>query len=214
MCTSRPVPWAARKAAQFDFRFQTFSDSIVMSVADNLGALLYLLYSIKTIAISLLGNGLLVRGAISKGALHHAGSVMFGPAFIDAYRIEQSVAKFPRVVIGQIVYNELRAVKSELLNPKTRLADDGPPHLDVLQSIGALNQEPVTPEHMNSAEIIEAQSCQRILQNLIDQSIHEPKHYEKLKWFGVYWNTTVRFAPNALISPVRFPGFKRATWES
>jgi hypothetical protein len=200
--------------AQFDFRFQTFSDSIVMSVADNAPALLYLLQSIKAIAFNLLGNGLLVRGAISKGALHHTSTVMFGPAFIDAYRIEQLVAKYPRVVIGQVVYAEMLRVRGGLLNPRYRLGDDGPPHLDILQDIGELNSKPVTPELMQSDVIINAQSCQRILQNLIDQSIHEPKHFEKLRWFGIYWNGTVGFTPGALIASVTFPGSRNATWRA
>src|ERR1700741_890970 len=71
----------ADKIEQFDLRFQTFSDSIVMSVDDDMTALIYLLSSIKSVALDLLGNGLLLRGAISKGALHHVGAVMLGPAF-------------------------------------------------------------------------------------------------------------------------------------
>ena len=70
----------------------------------------------------------------------------------------------------------------------------------------------MAPELINSREVIQAQSNQRILQDLIDSSIHEPKHFEKLKWLGVYWNTTVGFTPNALIPPVTFPGSRNVTW--
>jgi hypothetical protein len=77
-----------------DFQFQSFSDSIVLSMqaSKDIG---FLTTSISELAIRLLQDGLLIRGAISKGGLHHKDGVMFGPAFLDAYAIEKELRKVP-----------------------------------------------------------------------------------------------------------------------
>jgi hypothetical protein len=64
-----------------DFQAQSFSDSIVFSMetSKNVG---FLTTSISDLAIRLLQGGLLIRGAIAKGNLHHKDDVIFGPAFL------------------------------------------------------------------------------------------------------------------------------------
>src|SRR6266852_6332048 len=52
-----------------DLKFQSFSDSIVMSSNASSAGLVYLLVSINSLALNLLANGLLMRGAIAKGKL-------------------------------------------------------------------------------------------------------------------------------------------------
>ena len=54
-----------------------------------------------------------------------------------------------------------------------------------------LNEGQPTIDYLNSNEVLQAQACQRAIQNLLDDSIHEPKHYEKLRWLAIYWNSTV-----------------------
>src|ERR1700722_10321069 len=94
-----------------DFKFQTFSDSIVMSAKGSTNGLLYILYAACNLALDLLGNGILIRGAIAKGKLHHVDSVMFGPAFLDAYRIERDIAKYPRIILSQNVFEDIKRMK-------------------------------------------------------------------------------------------------------
>jgi hypothetical protein len=193
-----------------DFKFQTFSDSIVMSANASTNGLVYLLYAVRQFALNLLGNGILTRGAIAKGKLHHVGSVMFGPAFLDAYRIEHEIAKYPRIVLSEAVFEDLRAMKPGLFEPSYILGDDGPPHLDILQVLKKLNSDRyLSIEGRNSSEVIQAQNYQRILQNLLDHSIHEPSHFEKVRWFALYWNGTFGFTPGALIGPVTFPHLEK-----
>ena len=38
---------------------------------------------------------------------------------------------------------------------------------------------------------MQAQVCQRAIQDLVDDSIYDPRHYEKLRWLAIYWNTAV-----------------------
>ena len=69
----------------------------------------YLLNAIANLTLDLMQEGLLIRGAIAKGKLYHKKGVMFGPAFIEAHRIEQTVAKYPRVVLSKQTYDDHKA---------------------------------------------------------------------------------------------------------
>jgi len=174
-----------------DFKFQSFSDSVIMSTATTQNGLLHLLHLISNLSIHLLSNGgLLMRGAIAKGKLHHDQSVMFGPAFLAAYYTESHIAKYPRVVLNREVYQDFQTLAPRL-HPQVLLADDGPPYLHVFARFRLLNEGQPTPDHLNSPEAILAQTCQSSIQNLLNESIYEPRHYEKLRWLAIYWNSTV-----------------------
>jgi hypothetical protein len=81
-----------------DFAEATFfSDSFVLSMrADRV---FYMIRETGYLCRHLLMQGFLTRGAIALGALHHRNPIVVGPAFVNAYRLEQSVAFFPRVVL-------------------------------------------------------------------------------------------------------------------
>jgi hypothetical protein len=117
-----------------DFQFQSFSDSLIMSTAATHTGLLHLLYLISNLSLRLLSNGLLMRGAIAKGKLHHDQFVMFGPAFLVAYNIETNIAKYPRVVLSREVYQDFRRLTPGLKFPQILLADDGPPYCTCLRA--------------------------------------------------------------------------------
>ena len=174
-----------------DFQFQSFSDSVIMSTASTTTGLLHLLHSISHLSIRLLSTGLLMRGAIAKGKLHHDQFVMFGPAFLVAYNTKSHIAKYPRVVLSREVYQDFRTLTPSLKFPQVLLADDGPPYLHVFAGFRMLNEGQPTPDYLNSEEVRLAQTCQRSIQNLLDNSIYKSSHYEKLRWLAIYWNTTV-----------------------
>jgi hypothetical protein len=178
-----------------DFQFQSFSDSIVMSSSKTFTGLVHIFSSITDLSIRLLTEGLLIRGAVAKGPLYHKQSVIFGPALLDAYGLETNVAMYPRVVLTREVHRDFQGVASNFEIPRVCLAEDGPPFLDVLAGFRILNETDPTPEFLNSPEILLAQRCQRALQNLVDESIYQPRHYEKLRWLAIYWNGTVASRP-------------------
>jgi hypothetical protein len=190
-----------------DFKFQSFFDSIVMSSNASLNGLVYLLLSLNHLTLSLLTNGLLIRGAIAKGKLHHDGVVMFGPAFLDAYHIETTIAKYPRIILSRETYQDVQALKPGLKSPRVLLDEDGPPYLHVLGDFERLNKEHPTTATLNSSEMISAIACQKMIQNLLSDSIYEPRHYEKLRWLAIYWNRTVAFGSgrSGALKMVEFP---------
>jgi hypothetical protein len=173
--------------AYTDFQYQTFSDSIVISTVSTPTGLTDLLLTLVELTLRLMMNGLLLRGAIAKGKLYHRGTVMFGPAFIDAYNIERTIAKFPRIVLNRATYEDIRELASDVQFPTVRLADDGPAYLHVLAPL----QQP-------EADPTRSAICRTIIQQLLDDSIHFPDRYDKLRWGTIYWNSTVALGSSTL----------------
>ena len=62
-----------------------FSDSVVISYrATEAGGLAEMLYDVLHLQLTLVQRGLMIRGAITKGALHHDQDFVFGPALNEA----------------------------------------------------------------------------------------------------------------------------------
>jgi hypothetical protein len=191
--------------ASDDVQFQTFSDSIVMSSASTTSGLIHILASLADLSIRLLRDGLLIRGAIAKGSLYLKGSIMFGPAFLEAYGIESKIAIFPRIVMSREVHQDFKRIEGGLTFPQIRLADDGPPFLHVFAKFGMFNEVEPTIDFVNSPDVLNAQQCQRSIQSALDASIYEPRHYEKLRWLAIYWNRTVAASGGRVLEAVRLP---------
>ena len=51
-------------------------------------------------------NPIWVRGAIAKGPLYCKDNVVFGPSLIEAYRTEETLAKYPRIIMTQSTYED------------------------------------------------------------------------------------------------------------
>jgi hypothetical protein len=119
---------------------------------------------------------------------------MFGPAFLEAYRLESSIAKYPRVVVSREVFEDIEALKNRRsLNNSVLLAEDGPPYVNVLKSL--------TKEGFR-------QNYRATLQVLLDRAMYEPNHFEKLKWYMAYWNSVL--GDEGLVMPpyaMRPPGY-------
>lgn len=90
-----------------------FSDSIILSCNQDALSFSKLLHFIDVVTVKLLLYGVLLRGGVSVGNLYHHGAVAFGPAFIQAYVLETTAAKFPRVVISSSVFASLQTLAAE-----------------------------------------------------------------------------------------------------
>ena len=78
-----------------------FSDSVVVSYrATEPGGLASMLYDVLHLQLRLVERGLLVRGAITMGPLHHDQDFVFGPALNEAAELEK-VAMYPRVIVDR-----------------------------------------------------------------------------------------------------------------
>ncbi len=85
-----------------DFRSHSFSDCIVLSQRGTFVVPLFL--SVSQLMMALMDLGVLVRGGISIGPLYHDTNIVFGPALIEAYKLESRGAKSPRILVSGKVY--------------------------------------------------------------------------------------------------------------
>jgi hypothetical protein len=67
-----------------------------------------ILHVVHVQANLLFDEGILLRGGITVGDVALSYGQLFGPAVVRAYAIESQIARFPRVVVGEEVLNELR----------------------------------------------------------------------------------------------------------
>ena len=81
-----------------------FSDTIVISFKkDTESGVYYTIKLIQELIYQLIINfEILCRGAIVIGKLYHPSEKrIFGPAFIDAYKLENEQAKYPRIILSE-----------------------------------------------------------------------------------------------------------------
>lgn len=113
-----PVPWSECDETT------AFSDSIVLSNAIRkdvrrrmrpgdpsaaVTAVWGLVSRTAWLSSSLLTRGILTRGGISIGPTYHRGKIVVGLGLLRAYSVEQSVARYPRIVLDDSVIAVLRS---------------------------------------------------------------------------------------------------------
>jgi hypothetical protein len=185
---TKTIPTAIDTIEDDDYRVQAFSDCIVLSEKATRTGLLHLLATVSAHSVALLGSRILIRGGIAKGLLYHSQNVVFGPAMLEAYRLEQTIARYPRVVVDKsthLDYKKFNIHKDE--SPIVRLSqsEDGPIFVDIFALFCSSNVE------LSPAMIAVGKQCRRHLQTMLNESIYDPRHYEKLRWLADHWNAIV-----------------------
>lgn len=127
----------------FGTSIMLMSDSIVVSIKKKVpNALINFLYIVAEINGML--NGSVLRGAISFGSLYHKDNIVFGPAFINAYRLQESEAIYPRIIIKPCDIRRISEISKEnqnIMNKYFLLDDDKEiffDYLSFLRDIGNL----------------------------------------------------------------------------
>lgn len=121
-------------------RVQTISDSIVVSfgfeekiiMGDLMLGMSAFFNTISVIWRNAIETGFTVRGAVDFGSIYWDKTEIIGPAFINAYRLEQSYAKTSRIVLSSVfnghlgnVYNKERTLWDEHALNFLRKDNDG-----------------------------------------------------------------------------------------
>ena len=97
-----------------------FSDSIVISseLSQNL-TLSSFLAVIHKLMINMFKKRIPVRGGITYGNLYHKGQIVFGPAMVKAYKLENKSAIYPRIILEEKDYNDiLNSIHDSTFNGK------------------------------------------------------------------------------------------------
>ncbi|MBP3569681.1 MAG: hypothetical protein J6K04_11015 [Lachnospiraceae bacterium] len=100
-----------------------FSDNIVVAVSrekeSGHGAFLAVAMLCAIIQVQFLKHGMLVRGGVSSGSFFASDLMVWGEGLIESYKLENSIAVYPRIIISPNLIGELglasENIKSKLL---------------------------------------------------------------------------------------------------
>lgn len=189
---------AAPSESETDLRTQNFSDSIILSARNTPDGLWHLLLSIDALAWSLLQLGILIRGGVTIGGMHHDDEIVFGVGVNEAYRLESTVAKFPRVVLSKAAFVAADEYAKEHENwqsyrdSRLRRDLDGVHYLNYLTEIGCFNRQPIPhPSASDHPLWAVGNSIRSIIQDKVDNTLDQPDVYSKIEWLARYWNSEV-----------------------
>lgn len=133
----------AERGSQYSV--SAFSDNMVVSTEFSRGYELYgLMQFASNLTFSLLRLGILSRGGIAVGSLRHKGSIVYGPALVEAYQIESQIAVYPRIVLARDAIAKATEAGgatddgAELLGHLVRTDFDGMQHVHIMSHTALL----------------------------------------------------------------------------
>lgn len=138
-------------------------------------------------------DGVLMRGGVTMGQLFAdpQENLVFGPALIRAYELEQNQATYPRIVIDPELAAEATKSFKNMFDNLIRRGEDGIFFLDYLCGILTVNFTPaMTSEVRNHIVRGHRETIDRALGNRAirtDESLNR-----KYTWLALYHNAAVR----------------------
>lgn len=166
-----------------------FSDTFVISVsAENL---IYLVRETGHLCRHMLLSGWPCRGAIVAGALSHNEEAVIGPALVEAYRLEQAVALYPRVVLNDQAlahwHTETAAgSETESSSPIVKQDKDGLHFLDLFDPAWNQFSDPYNlPKWKPLSDFSSA--AQMIIETGLTQYSKDPRVLQKYEWLRSEW---------------------------
>jgi len=177
---------ALTKGEDQPYRVVTFTDNVVLGwpvARDAVSELYATLREAASFQYALTRFGLFVRGGLTRGPHYMSEDLVFGPALIDAYNLERSVAVYPRIVLGrraiELVQNARRRKGQRVYRRLARLlwrSGEGETFLNYLDVVRA---------DSTSARSELLRHRLRIEQALV-ASTRSTRVWEKYRWLADY----------------------------
>ncbi len=190
----------------------TISDSIILTVpqsnhlSENIEILRQLCIAIGFLQAGLAARDIWIRGAVSSGDTYFNpnNNQIVGPAYINAYLLEESLAIYPRVIIDNKIIKELNFVSSsdliDNINKKnegylnfnncgktilydwenSQIEKDIPLFIDYL-SFCVHNKENINTFNLG----------EKILENIEKNIYNNTSLYKKFKWVSNYFSSII-----------------------
>jgi len=133
--------------------------------------------------------GILLRGAISLGALYDNDDFVFGPALVNSYELEERTAVFPRIVIASDLVEATTKETAQVWPSLVRRGEDAAYFVDYLYA-GAQSK----PGGFFSTGFNAASSLIKGHQIMIaDKLVHTKgeRSRQKVLWTALYHNSVV-----------------------
>ena len=112
-----------------DIHYYVMSDSICIYIRDNIKAALpILVWLCMYLQARMLcfDTPIFIRGGISRGDIYEDHNILFGPAFVEAYLREEKLARAPRIVIPESLYEDVKdPTEKVMLCSSSHLEQDG-----------------------------------------------------------------------------------------
>ena len=171
-----------------------FSDCIVISFCDKEeSGVFWMLLEIQWLLLNLVSRGFICRGGISYGKLIHNEKLLFGPALVEAYKMESEAALYPRVILHDSIIKlggkskakhhtaemEIRSIK-QIISKDT----DGMYYVDFFEKAQSEFDEPEYDFPMHLHKISEL-----IIEGLKSNS---PSVYVKYQWLKEKYNRVIQ----------------------
>jgi hypothetical protein len=193
--------WQQEHEFPCDFRISQFSDCFVLSIEPNHIGKSQLISSLDWTISHFLANGFLTRGAIVQGDIYHEGGMVYGPALVSAYDLEQK-ADFPRVILQSelAVYwgkgdRYLNKDGSLLGFSKTWRKDedeDGEVFLDYLQPFLANTFDPPNVSFLKAS----LKPVYKLVTETLSKKNLDDKIRKKHTWLAKYYNSILDEYPD------------------
>lgn len=163
-----------------------FSDSIVLSMntmSSSQMAVMGIAHRIAELCYRLLDFGCLTRGCITIGDLFHDGNKVFGPALVEAYKLESEYAIYPRILFSE------KAAQCLDWNISFGAGDSAM----MLKDSDGLRYLNILAYAINLGQIFGYDSLGRIRTNLLilKDNTKTSRERAKVEWYINYFNDTI-----------------------
>ena len=182
------------------FRTSMFSDNVAFSGPISPTGFMVLVATAAFVWLDLVRHGVLLRGGMTAGLLHHSETQIFGPALVECHELESRVAKYPRIVLSSKFVKAILDVQGRPDLPDhfalLRCDVDGIYHIHTLAPIMAdiVGQSDREAYFQGLRELI--------AENLGSDPPLDDRVREKWVWLGSYFNETIVAEPQLQLKPV------------
>lgn len=208
----------------FEINFKTkctcFSDSIVVSVEiDEEKINEYfstLVTNLGNIGMYLLEEGVLIRGGLTIGKLHHEEGVVFGSGLIEAYEIESKLSNYPRIILSQKLIEKLQYPLNDKKDKYPyhgyikRFSDGcvGFHQMQILQIIQSA--EGVSKDDLK--EMLDI--VRKVIIKGLDSHFNNPRVFEKYNWLKNQYEELVILEEDINVKVLKLPIYDSEKTES
>jgi len=157
-----------------EIRHKVFSDNFLICSKTNWSGLMYVAYNLQRFLIQ---EGLFIRGAICYGSLYFSEDFICGTGIISAYKLENEISIFPRVIIAE---SFLHAIEEDSL-PEYSFIDeiidfDFDNHAFINYLIDYIDYEAFLPTH------------KQVIERRLSEHKNNPRILQKYQWCKTYHN--------------------------